>query len=167
MGRTLRVDESRPRISGATAGRSWNPEIRRVRILGQMLRRLVVFLALAATLPMYAASSGRVTTSARHLVRVGAFDSPVYLTAPRTERGVLYVVEQGGRIVRVAGGKRTTFLDITPQVRSGGEQGLLGLAFHPRYAKNGLFYIDYTTENGNTVIAEYRARKGNKPLRTR
>jgi glucose/arabinose dehydrogenase len=132
------------------------------------MRRSLVWLALAGTLLFVpAASAGPDAKSARHLVRVGTFDSPVYLTAPRAERNVLYVVEQGGRIVRVAGGKRTIFLDITPQVLSGGEQGLLGLAFHPRYAKNRLFYIDYTAKNGNTIIAEYRARAGKKPVRTR
>src|SRR5262245_24557416 len=125
-------------------------------------------LALAVVvLVVPAASASPDAKSARHVVRIGTFQSPVYLTAPRTERNVLYVVEQGGRIVRVAGRKRTTFLDITPQVLSGGEQGLLGLAFHPRYAKNGLFYIDFTAKNGNTIIAEYRARAGKKPVRTR
>jgi glucose/arabinose dehydrogenase len=51
-------------------------------------------------------------------------------------------------------------------VLSGGEQGLLSVAFHPNYAENRLFYIDYTARNGNTIIAEYRAR-GAKPVRTR
>jgi glucose/arabinose dehydrogenase len=68
--------------------------------------------------------------------------------------------------VRVAGGRRTTFFDIRPLVLAGGEQGLLGLAFHPRFASNRLFYVDYTAKNGNTIIAEYRAR-GAKPTRTR
>ncbi len=103
----------------------------------------------------------------RRLVQIGSFASPVYLTAPRSEPGRLYVVEQAGRIVRVAGGRRTTFLDIRPIVLAGGEQGLLSVAFHPGYARNGLFYIDYTARNGNTVIAEYRARAGKKPVRTR
>jgi glucose/arabinose dehydrogenase len=112
-----------------------------------------------------AASSTTDATKAR-LVRVGAFASPVYVTAPRAERGAIYVVEQAGRIVKVAGGRRTTFLDIRPQVLSGGEQGLLSVAFHPAFAKNRLFYVNYTARNGNTVIAEYRAR-GAKPSRVR
>jgi glucose/arabinose dehydrogenase len=116
-----------------------------------------------------AASSGvkgGAAASALQLVKVGDFDSPLYVDAPRSEPGSLYVVEQGGRIVRVKGGRRTTFLDIRPIVLAGGEQGLLGLAFHPRFATNRLFYVDYTARNGNTVIAEYRAR-GAKPVRTR
>src|SRR5262245_37737068 len=123
-----------------------------------MHRRIVLSLALGALVLVSAASSATSSTNTRHVVRIGTFASPVYLTAPRTERGVIYVVEQAGRIVRVAGGKRTTFLDIRRQVLSGGEQGLLSVAFHPGYAKNGLFYIDYTAQNGNTIIAEYRGR---------
>jgi hypothetical protein len=104
-------------------------------------------------------------TAARHLVKVGDFDAPVYVAAPSSERGVIYVVEQAGRIIRVAGGRRSTFLDIEQQVLAGGEQGLLSVAFHPRYARNRLFYVDYTNRGGNTVIAEYRA--GAKPVRMR
>src|SRR5262245_29635581 len=133
--------------------------------LAGMRRLLLAWLVLAATLIAVPAAGS--VTSERHLVRVGTFDSPVYLTAPRSERGVLYVVEQPGRIVRVAGGKRTTFLDIHAQVLSGGEQGLLGLAFHPGYAKNRLFYIDYTALYGKPITAEYGARPGGKPVRTR
>jgi glucose/arabinose dehydrogenase len=104
--------------------------------------------------------------AALHLVRVGTFTAPVYVAATPSEPGAIYVVEQAGRIERVAGRRETTFLDIRGQVLSGGEQGLLSVAFHPDYAKNHLFYIDYTAQNGNTVIAEYRAG-GAQPTRTR
>ena len=51
------------------------------------------------------------------------------------------------------------FLDITSRVLSGGEQGLLGLAFHPDYATNRRFFVNYTRQpDGATVIAEYQAR---------
>jgi glucose/arabinose dehydrogenase len=121
---------------------------------------------LAAMLLLVPAASSTTDAATARLVRVGIFSSPVYVTAPRSERGTIYVVEQSGRIVKVVGGKRTTFLDIRPQVLAGGEQGLLSVAFHPNFAKNRLFYVDYTARNGNTVIAEYRAR-GAKPVRTR
>src|SRR3954449_11369717 len=101
-----------------------------------------------------------------HLVEVGRFDSPDYVAAPASERGVIYVVEQAGRIERVAGRRVSTFLDIRGRVLSGGERGLLSVAFHPDYAGNHLFYIDYTALNGNTVIAEYRAG-GARPIQTR
>jgi glucose/arabinose dehydrogenase len=75
----------------------------------------------------------------------------------------LFVTLQGGRIVIVDGGRLlpTAFLDITPQVSCCGERGLLGLAFHPRYAENGFFFVDYTNGAGNTVIARYRVSSAN------
>nr|MDQ3957927.1 PQQ-dependent sugar dehydrogenase [Actinomycetota bacterium] len=48
------------------------------------------------------------------------------------------------------------FLDVSDRTEGGGEQGLLGLAFHPRYPDNGRFFVNYTDTNGDTVIAEYR-----------
>jgi glucose/arabinose dehydrogenase len=88
----------------------------------------------------------------------GGFSSPVYVTNAGDSR--LFVVEQGGRIKIVGGG---TFLDIHTQVATGGgEQGLLGLAFHPDYASNGLFYVNYTRKSdGDTVIAEFKRSTGN------
>jgi glucose/arabinose dehydrogenase len=67
------------------------------------------------------------------------------------------VVEQPGRIRIVSGGRvlSTPFLDITDRVRSGGERGLLSVAFHPLYAQNGYFYVDYTDRNGDTRIERY------------
>ncbi|HWW63075.1 MAG TPA: PQQ-dependent sugar dehydrogenase, partial [Thermoanaerobaculia bacterium] len=69
----------------------------------------------------------------------------------------LFIVLQAGRIVIWDGTSvlATPFLDIRPLVKSGGEQGLLGLAFHPQYRDNGFFYINYTDVNGNTVVARY------------
>ena len=88
---------------------------------------------------------------------VSGFNSPTYLTHAFDER--LFVLEQGGRIYVVEDGQRLEppFLDITDRVGSqGNEQGLLGLAFHPNYAGNGYFYVDYTNTAGDTVIARYR-----------
>ena len=85
--------------------------------------------------------------------------------APGSGR-VIFIVEQRGVIKRATfeGGswrKLGTFLDLRSLVRAGGEQGLLGLAFHPDYQANGLFYVDYTrrgegSAGGDTVVAEYR-----------
>jgi glucose/arabinose dehydrogenase len=68
------------------------------------------------------------------------------------------VVEQGGliRIVRDGRIVEPPFLDLRDLTRAGGERGLLGLAFHPDYACDGRFYVDYTDTSGDTVIAEYR-----------
>jgi glucose/arabinose dehydrogenase len=94
--------------------------------------------------------------------------SPVYVAAPQNERNRLYVVEQAGRIRIVEKGKIvSTFLDIAGLVRSGGEQGLLSVAFHPDYASNGLFYVNYTDVNGDTRVVEYRSRSGGSPQEVR
>ncbi|MCW5848603.1 MAG: PQQ-dependent sugar dehydrogenase [Anaerolineae bacterium] len=85
--------------------------------------------------------------------------SPVGVTQAGDGTGRLFVVEKRGTIRIVRGGTVVAppFLDITPLVRSSGfEQGLLGLAFHPRYRDNGLFFVNYTNRDGNTVIARYR-----------
>ncbi|MDB4949070.1 MAG: glucose/sorbosone dehydrogenase [Gemmatimonadetes bacterium] len=92
------------------------------------------------------------------LVEVASgLSSPLYLTAPSGDAR-LFVVEQPGRIRIVKNGQLlpTPFLDITDRVGSGGERGLLGLAFHPRYAANGFLYVDYTDRNGDTRIERYR-----------
>jgi glucose/arabinose dehydrogenase len=69
----------------------------------------------------------------------------------------LFVTLQRGRIVIVENGAvlPTPFLDISSRVVCCGEQGLLSTAFHPQYAENGFFYVDYTDTNGDTVIARY------------
>lgn len=92
---------------------------------------------------------------------LSGFSAPLAVTHAADGSGRLYVVEKRG-VIKLATGDRvatTPFLDIQSLIRSSGsEQGLLGLAFHPRYAQNGLFYVDYTDTNGNTVVARYTAR---------
>ncbi|HSH76612.1 MAG TPA: PQQ-dependent sugar dehydrogenase [Longimicrobiales bacterium] len=82
--------------------------------------------------------------------------SPLYLTAPRGDDR-LFVVERGGRIRIIEGGTvlGTPFLDVGGQIVDGGEQGLLGLAFHPQYAANGHFYVNYTDRSGDTRVVRY------------
>jgi glucose/arabinose dehydrogenase len=100
----------------------------------------------------------------RHIVTLApvvteGLQNPLFLTQPGDESGRLFVVEQPGRI-RVLEGHAllpAPFLDITKQVLSGGERGLLGLAFHPAYRHNGRFFVNYTRKpDGATVVAEYR-----------
>jgi glucose/arabinose dehydrogenase len=85
------------------------------------------------------------------------FDSPTYVAATRSEPNRLYVVEQPGLIRVLEAGRTRTFLDIRRLVLSGGEQGLLSMAFHPNYPKNRRFYVDYTDRNGDTRVVEYRS----------
>jgi glucose/arabinose dehydrogenase len=86
------------------------------------------------------------------------FTKPLYLTHAGDGSGRLFVVEQAGRILIIDEGvvNPTPFLDIVSIVGSdANEQGLLGLAFHPNYASNGLFFVNYTDKQGDTRIARY------------
>lgn len=84
--------------------------------------------------------------------------SPVVLTSPPGDERI-FVVEKTGSILIFKAGARveTPFLDTEALVSSGGEQGLLGLAFHPDFANNGRFFVNYTDRQGDTQIVEYRA----------
>lgn len=90
------------------------------------------------------------------LKRIGRFQSPVYVAAAPGVRGV-FVVEKGGQIQLVQGKRRRTFLDIASMVSTQVERGLLSVAFAPDYASSRLFYIYFTNNSGNIVIAELRA----------
>lgn len=92
---------------------------------------------------------------------VTGLSAPVYVTHAGDRSGRLFVVEQAGTIRIIHNGRvlPTPFLDIRSRVISGGELGLLSVAFHPRYASNGRFFVNYTATGARlrTVIAEYRA----------
>jgi glucose/arabinose dehydrogenase len=96
-------------------------------------------------------------------VVTSAVTQPVLVTSPRDGTNRLFIVEKTGRIRIVKGGSLLSqpFLDISGSVSKGGEQGLLGLAFHPGYKTNRKFYVDYTDRSGNTVVREYRASSTN------
>jgi glucose/arabinose dehydrogenase/anti-sigma factor RsiW len=81
---------------------------------------------------------------------------PLHLTAPAGDPR-LFIVEQEGRIRIVKNGALVArpFLDIAAKIASGGERGLLSLAFHPRYAENGFFYVNYTDLEGDTRVERY------------
>ncbi|HEX8940293.1 MAG TPA: PQQ-dependent sugar dehydrogenase [Candidatus Limnocylindrales bacterium] len=87
-------------------------------------------------------------------------DRPVFVTGAGDASGRLFVVEQTGRIRIVRDGRilPSPFLDLSGSIVCCGEQGLLGLAFHPRYADDGRFYVYYTANDGthDVTIAEYR-----------
>ena len=85
--------------------------------------------------------------------------SPIFLTQPLND-GRIFVVEQPGRIRVVKNGQlqATPFLDISSRVLSGGERGLLSVAFHPQYATNHFFYVYFTTQtNGDIRIERFTA----------
>jgi|GEM_PF-1119125 len=89
---------------------------------------------------------------------LSGLSSPLHLTNAHDNTDRLFIVEQGGTIKVLQHGATTPtlFLDITSRVLSGGERGLLGLAFHPQYASNRRFFVYYTRQtDGSIVIAEY------------
>jgi len=101
---------------------------------------------------------------------VSGLDDPVVVTHANDGSGRLFIVEQDGAI-RIWDGSQllaTPFLDIDPQVTSGGERGLLGLAFHPDYASNGWFFVYYSTPDPegdpgvdhNTVVSRFSVQNG-------
>ena len=89
---------------------------------------------------------------------VSGLRAPLDLQSVPGDLERLYVVEQGGRIRVVRNGQVAgTFLDVASRISSGGERGLLGLAFHPQFATNRRFFVNYTNPAGDTHISEFRA----------
>jgi glucose/arabinose dehydrogenase len=94
-------------------------------------------------------------TGARLVEIVSGLNFPVYLAAPPADLGRLFIVENGGliRIMKDGALLPTPFLDISGQVSTGFEQGLLGLAFDPGYAATGRFFVHYTDLAGDTRLS--------------
>jgi glucose/arabinose dehydrogenase len=92
--------------------------------------------------------------------------APLGVTNAGDGSGRLFILEQAGviRIFQEDNLLPTPFLDIHTRVLSGGERGLLGLAFHPDYSQNGYFYVNYTNLQGNTIIARFQV-SANDPNR--
>jgi glucose/arabinose dehydrogenase len=116
--------------------------------------------ALAGTLLLAASVSAEAKPRVK-LKRIGRFHSPTYVTSAPGVPGVV-VVERGGRIRLVQGKKRRTFTNISGNVSTGGERGLLSVAFSPSYGSNRLLYVYFTNGAGDLVIAELRADPGGR-----
>jgi glucose/arabinose dehydrogenase len=118
------------------------------------MRRALAALALAmAALPAAPAAA------APGLVKIGEFASPTYVAAPPRDAARLFVVERPGTIRLLVGGvlRPQPFADLTGDTLSGGERGLLSMAFAPDYATSGRFYVYLTaTPEGRIEIREYR-----------
>jgi glucose/arabinose dehydrogenase len=122
------------------------------------LRAVVcVLLALTTSLPLVA--DAQVTATP---VVVG-LNLPIAFVQDPADARVQYVVEQGGRIRVVREGilLATPFIDLSGAVRSGGEQGLLGLAFPPDPA-SPRFFVNFTNPSGDTVVARFRRSTGDR-----
>jgi glucose/arabinose dehydrogenase len=135
-----------------------------------MGRRIVVIAvaAVAATLAASSLATGsdqsgkaRVEIAKR---KIGDFAAPTYVTKAPGAPGFLYVVEQRGTVVVLDHDQAQAqpFLDIRGRVSSGGERGLLSIAFDPNYARNQRFYAYFTNGSGNIEIDEFRASSNTK-----
>src|SRR3954463_15501472 len=115
-------------------------------------------LALAIALLLPASAQAAVS-----LAQIGTFSSPVYLASPPNDAR-LFVVEQGGtvRVVRDGTTLPRPFLDVTSRISSGGERGLLSIAFPSDYASSGLFYAYFTNPAGDIQVDEL-ARSASDP----
>ncbi len=120
--------------------------------LAATLAGLATSLLLAGMTPAAAADAD--------LVPIGSFDRPVQVTAPPGDSHRLFVAQQGGVVRVVRDGRTRSFLDLSGKVSHGSEQGLLGLAFSPRYSQDRTFYVSYTNRAGDTRVVAYRARRG-------
>jgi glucose/arabinose dehydrogenase len=90
------------------------------------------------------------------LLLLGRFDQPTYIAAPRGDRRRRFVVQREGSIVLVRGRRRSTFLDIEDRVSTGGESGLLSMAFARDYWSSGRFFVYYTDNQGFIQIDQFR-----------
>ena len=130
--------------------------------------RIVASLALLATLATIVAGCGstaderpdapRAQAVFRLAVVARGLDSPVGIASTASQPKRLYVAEQRGTVRVILNGRLRSglFMDLRGRVRAGGEQGLLGLAFDPLYARNRFVYVNYTDINGATRVVRYR-----------
>src|SRR5215813_3269277 len=143
--------------------------------LGNVCSLLVVFVVALVSLPAGAQSRLKIPAAQKSEApasiprptvqqMVVGLSSPVYVTNAHDGSNRLFILEQAGRIKVVQPGSTspTLFLNITTRVLSGGERGLLGLAFHPQYSTNRRFFVDYIRQSdGSTVVAEYQVSAAN------
>ncbi|HET6570088.1 MAG TPA: PQQ-dependent sugar dehydrogenase [Solirubrobacterales bacterium] len=149
-------------------GKSWK-SARRARTAAAS----VVAAALALTLPACGSadqSSDRQQPRGKHgigLKRIGSFSSPVYVTGAPGFPKLLFVVEQGGtvRVLRHGHKLRRPFLDIRGLVSSGGERGLLSIAFPPDYGRDRRFYVYYTDRQGDIRVDRFERRSATRAAR--
>jgi glucose/arabinose dehydrogenase len=95
-----------------------------------------------------------------HLRQIASgLDSPTYVTTAPGQPGALYVTEQPGVVLVIVNGQLRTqpFIDIRNMVKSGGEQGLLSIAFHPGYAKNHRFFLYFNDKTGDVRVYEFQS----------
>ncbi len=133
-------------------------------IFGIPTHRVLASVLVAILIGTGPAQASRITTKRV----VSGLSRPLFVTAPPGDTNRLFIVEQHtGRIkilnINTELVNTTPFLDID-DLATGNEQGLLGLAFHPNYATNGFFYVNFTETNGTTNIRRYQVSAGNPDI---
>lgn len=114
-------------------------------------------LAAVAALATWTAPAAEAQAPLTTELVVQGLTSPTDVAAAPGDNTRLFVVQRGGQVRVIENDVllATPFLDIDPIVQSGGEQGLLGIAFHPDYQNNGRFFLNYTTNGGATRVSEF------------
>jgi glucose/arabinose dehydrogenase len=117
-----------------------------------------------AALLMLVSMAADAAAQLRARVYASGFVQPIAIVQDPADPAIQFVVEQRGRIRVVRNGavEPSDFLDLTAGVRSGGEQGLLGMAFPPDAGLTGRFYVNFTNTDGHTVVARFR--RASNPL---
>jgi len=110
-----------------------------------------------------ATATGETETFAVEKVATG-LNRPTWAGVAPGDDDAIWVLEQPGRVVRLEGRAREVVIDLSGQVKLGAEQGLLGIAFHPDFDRNGKLYLHYSDKKGDTRVVEY-TRKGDGPPR--
>jgi glucose/arabinose dehydrogenase len=127
---------------------------------------LIISLALLGPLaaPVAAAPFDPSTFSVKLTEIASGLSQPLDVVDPDDGSGRLFIVEKTGTVRIFKDGQvgETPFLDISDHVSSGSEQGLLSLAFDPKFKENGVFYIDYTNTDGNTRVERWHVSKDNR-----
>jgi glucose/arabinose dehydrogenase len=121
----------------------------------------VLALATIALVPLLGAGGAAAAGGGFELRRLGSFAAPVQVAAPPGQRRLLLVVEQRGtiRVLRRSRELRRPFLDLSDRVRYGGEQGLLSIAFDPRYRRNRRFFVYYVDRRGDIRVDSLRTKR--------
>lgn len=109
------------------------------------------------TAPTGAAGALKITQVASGL------QTPLEAAVPWGDNERMFVIEQGGRVQLLKNGSTSVFLDISSKVLNDGEQGLLGIAFHPSYNDNGRFFVHYTNASDGSMVVEEYARSMSNP----
>lgn len=124
------------------------------------MKKITAFIFIALFLMLLTPRQNVKATILKTTRVASALSRPLFVTSPPGDTARLFIVEQFTAKIKILTGGSilpVPFLDIDDLViNTGNERGLLGLAFHPNYASNGYFYVNYIDNSGNTVIARFQ-----------